>query len=744
VILTYRGNGLTIGGDDVIPFHPLEYLTRLPHTSNPWAGFGSALPPIFSLPPIPDTLLFFLFSPFGIYLANKLYVFVLSTLTILSVHFLAVTIFHENVHKDLIGIVAACAYVLNPLIFADTYKTMVFAELSLVQTGFVFFLIFTIKYFQTAQVRNSFYSGLASFLMLSFPGLSSYRMAFLATFSYISIAAYYLACHFKTKLSRAFSDIFKGVVIVAIVSFVLNSYWLIPFIQNAGYFSSFSAGFQTTTVFNAFSTMPNTLRLMNSWSFYSGFVPYASVFLENPIVIALTFAWPLFAFMPFLSKKVIKDRKTLVMCLVTVLTILLACGSEYPLGQTYMIIINAHVGPYYFLRPFYNTGAISSIVLTLEYALLIGLFSSSIYSWFIGRSCCLRASRRKIAATFGPVLIVIILASSSWPIITGDVMRNWYSPDQYGVRIPDSYWETNEYLENICNLNQRALLLPSTQVYVGTLWGYQGTSQFYNLMFNSPLITGNEVPYGIGSNKTLIDEVYSIYYGSPSINNTLDITQQIDEVIRWQSDKAIWVNNSLQIDFNSTYQIGKWHQVELKLPFASNWSDFTHIIIQFTAELNLDDLQIGIGDANGFGGWWTAESHVYQLNDGTFIPMEAPSLPAQDSESTTLLLDLEKPDVSRYSIDSVTSVWIQYFVRGNSGEPRISANKMLLAKLSPDTSYYAGFLASVKIKYLLVDLSIKDGAKSDPRFWLDMLSSSDCFKLIWQKDTLYIFENAYG
>lgn len=66
---------------------------------------------------------------------------------------------------------------------------------------------------------------------------------------------------------------------------------------------------------------------------------------------------------------------------------------------------------------------------------------------------------------------------------------------------------------------------------------------------------------------------------------------------------------------------------------------------------------------------------------------------------------------------------------------------MLVANLSLNTIYYAELLAYYNIKYLLVDLAIKDGAKNDPKLWLNMLSNSNYFRLIWQKDTLYIFEN---
>jgi hypothetical protein len=260
-------------------------------------------------------------------------------------------------------------------------------------------------------------------------------------------------------------------------------------------------------------------------------------------------------------------------------------------------------------------------------------------------------------------------------------------------------------------------------------------------MFNVPLITGNEIPYSITLNRTLLNQVYSFYYTIPDINDTLDVINQTSKIITWQSDKAILTNEFLQIDFNSTYQIDKWHQVELKLPFANTWSNFTHMIVQFTAELSLDRLQIGIGDTEGYGGCWSGQNHVYQVNNETFIPTETATLVTRDNGTITLLVNLEKPDLSNYSINNVTSIWIQYFMTSNSDIPRISINKMLVANLSLNTIYYAELLAYNNIKYLLVDLAIKDGAKNDPKLWLNMLSNSNYFRLIWQKDTLYIFEN---
>jgi hypothetical protein len=127
------------------------------------------------------------------------------------------------------------------------------------------------------------------------------------------------------------------------------------------------------------------------------------------------------------------------------------------------------------------------------------------------------------------------------------------------------------------------------------------------------------------------------------------------------------------------------------------------------------------------------------LSNETLIPTETATIVTQNNGTITLLMNLEKPDFAN-SINNVASIFIQYFITG-AGISRIKINKILVVRVSLDTLYYAQLLAHNNIKYLLVDLAIKDGAKSDPKLWLNMLSNSNYFRLIWQKDTLFVFEN---
>ncbi|MCK4477840.1 glycosyltransferase [Candidatus Bathyarchaeota archaeon] len=729
-MLSYRGNNLTIGGDYFIPFHATKYLERFLHSSNLWGGSNTTLPPIFFLPTLPNTLLFSLFSILGvdIYFANKIYVFVLVVSSAIAIYYLSTTVFHKDKHKHLIGLASALAYLYNPWIIADGISTMVFIELSLVQTGFVFFLSFTMRYFQTREIRYSLYSGLASFLMLSVIGSGAYRMTLLASAGFVIIALYYSVLRRKTGIK----DIVVGVSILALISFVLNSYLIIPFIQNRTIYISLVESHPASSFFNNFSVLINTLRLLNYWAFYSGYVVYANIYFNNPIVLVSTFAWPIFAFAPLLWKEVRKSSKCFVIYLTTLVAITFACGSNPPLGPLYNTIIHSNIGGIYFLKPFYITREVTAQVLTILYALLIGLFSILIYRKLTETNGKLFhvEKRKKIIATMGVALIFVPLLVSAWPALTGDVMRNWYDPTQYGVRIPQRYWNANSYLEGTCDLNHKALLLPPTEVYIGLSWGFYGAAQFYSLMFNVPLITGNELPYNVGQNRTLLNQVYSVPY---IITEDEPISTKIKNITAYHGDQVrLFENYTLQIAFNKTIQPNTWHDIELQLANNETWSPYTHIFIEIDGNFKTENLQIKMTNTQN-SLEYLASSYAYQTINQTLVPLQPET---QNNQTTIVLLPSLNSNHTQFN-----SIWIRYLIDDATTPSTITIHKLSKAKITLDTYYYATILANNSIKYIIIDQSIKEGAKTNPTFWLNAINSSTQFTLLWHNETLYIFEN---
>jgi hypothetical protein len=738
--LSYRGEFLTIGGDSFIPFHPIDYLFGIATSSNRWGGNVSQLPPIFSLPPLPDISIFAVLQIFGfdIYSANKLYVFFLASLSSVSIYYFALTIFNKNDNKSLIGLTSAILFLFNPWMILDTYKSMIFTELSIAHTGFVLFLKFLIMSFQTGKIKYFAYSGFGSFLMLSVPGTSAYRMICFASAGLCTIMIYYSLYGISKLHAR---KIIEGIIVLTSLAFIVNSYWIIPFIQNSSAYVSFTAGFQVNPLFNSYSTLPNTLRLMNAWGFYCGYAPYAVLYMENPFLILLTFSWPIFVFASLFSSKAIENKNVACLYLVTVITTLFACGPNL-LGPIYLELIYSSIGSLYPFKPLYSTGHITAHVLTLEYVLLAGFSLSLVYSKLMDSHIMDKVELKKKVAAVGIVFLIIsILVASSWPIFAGEVMRNWYKPDQYGVRIPQYYWQANTYIKTTMGPNSRALLLPPTYSYIGTSWGYQGSSQFYNLFINAPLITGNEIAYGITSDTKLYDQVYSMCYKVPE-NISEDILASINSAIAWQYDNVDIGNGCLQIDFESGSLANSWHQVELHFIPAKSLSGYPFLLIRLNGSIMMEDLQIGIGDSEGFVGWWFTRNHIYDQLVDTLIPVNSAFYSTSD-KTRILLLNLEKPDQSYYDASNAVSIWIQYFIRASSHDTNIQIGSIWAIDVRSDDQFYAKILRTNKVDFVLFDAGITEGIRNDFNGWLETLNSSSCFKLIWQAGSLYIFKNEY-
>ena len=108
----------------------------------------------------------------------------------------------------------------------------------------------------------------------------------------------------------------------------------------------------------------------------------------------------------------------------------------------------------------------------------------------------------------------------------------------------------------------------------------------------------------------------------------------------------------------------------------------------------------------------------------------------------SLLFDIDHSDKGFFSAQNVTSVWLRYFCTGLSNDT-IWVKNLQTSQLVRDARYYSRLWASYQIEYVILDLSIKDGAKNNPREFLQMLSDSDFFRMIWQNENLYLFSNEY-
>jgi hypothetical protein len=134
----------------------------------------------------------------------------------------------------------------------------------------------------------------------------------------------------------------------------------------------------------------------------------------------------------------------------------------------------------------------------LSYSILIGIVSSTLYHRF----------RKKAWQITTISLIVIILISSSYPLVTGDVTRNWLDTNIKGSYLPNSYAELNGMLSD----QYWALLLPQRGAY--PVYNFSGTpfnaGNPYPLIFSKPVISGLGTEYVQPENLDLLNKVYGL------------------------------------------------------------------------------------------------------------------------------------------------------------------------------------------------------------------------------------------
>ena len=344
---------------------------------------------------------------------------------------------------------------------------------------------------------------------------------------------------------------------VFIVSVLLASIWIITIIS-----TNFEASFQA---YKQMGVPPLTLdirlhdvlRLITRWSFYSGdfgkpYIPYADVYLHNPLIVILSYLPPILAFASLL---VSKSRKlTIYFSAIAALFLALTSGFSPLFSQLYPALVTYIPFMIAFREP-----AQWSFFVIISYSILIGITLSTLYNR-------LRNKKLRIL-TLG--LAIIILFASSYPLTTGDVARNWLNTNVKGSFLPDSYAELNGVLSD----KYWTLLLPQRDTYV--IYNFSGipfsSGNPYPLIFSKPIISGVGTEYVQSENLDLLNRVYGLMLTNGYKNVALEGNASASSVekdgftpaqaidgdynTRWASRPGMpqW----LEIDWNKTQELAK-------------------------------------------------------------------------------------------------------------------------------------------------------------------------------------------
>lgn len=321
-------------------------------------------------------------------------------------------------------------------------------------------------------------------------------------------------------------------LLVLVVSVLFASTWIFMIVY-ANFDSFFLAYKQMEVPPSIIDIQPHdVLRLIAKWGFYSSYggdpyVPYASTYLHDPLIIVLSYLPPILAFASLLLSK--SRKLTIYFGFIGAFFLALMGGLNPFFSQLYLGLAS-----YVPLMLAFRESAQWSFIVVFSFSLLIGTTLSAL---------CQKLKRKSLQAlVLG--LAVILFLSSSYPLTTGDVARNYQKTSTKGSVFPQSYIE----LDGMLSSRNWALMLPQRDLYVGYSFNGIpfGSGNPYPLIFSKPIITGIGTEYVGPADPSLI---YTIHDLIRMLNNS-------DPVILGGVPKFLGMLGIRQLVFEKNFTIG--------------------------------------------------------------------------------------------------------------------------------------------------------------------------------------------
>jgi len=354
------------------------------------------------------------------------------------------------------------------------------------------------------------------------------------------------------------------------IAFFLVSIWLVVII-----FSNFDILTATyaqisTPWFTGGLSISNVTRLIARWGFHASalgkpYIPYREMYLSNPLLIFLCYLPAILAFTSLLLSK--EHKITIFFSSVAIVFMFLTSGfsfSEYGNSLYYDLmglpLLNA-----------FREASNWIFFVIISFGILIGCTISALCRKF----------KNKVSRILVIALVATLFLSSTYPLTTGDVTRNWLNPEMKGTYFPPSYVELNGMLPS----EYWTIMLPQRGAYVvlNITEGMLGCGNPYPLIFSKPIISGAGTEYIQSENLDLINELHkrrrtNIKYenvapegkasASSSETNERTPNKAIDGqmLTRWAS--KVGVPQWLEIEWNKPQELAK-----INIFFESAYAD---------------------------------------------------------------------------------------------------------------------------------------------------------------------------
>jgi len=378
----------------------------------------------------------------------------------------------------------------------------------------------------------------------------------------------------------------------------------------------------------------DVFRLIAKWSFYKGalgqpYVPYKDVYMHDPLIVTISYIPPTIAFASLLTSKL---RKLSLYFSVLALIFLPVTSAWNPYFNELYFSLATQIPLMLAFRE--STNWIFFVV--LSYSVLIGATFSAI---------CHKFSKKSFKF-FTLVFAAVLFLSTSYPLVTGDVTRNWLNPSIKGSYFPSSYAELNTVLSN----QYWAILLPQRNTYVvyNFSQGQFSCGNPFPLIFSKPVISGVGTEYVQSESPELINKLHelmrtSINYrniapeAKASASSIWDDGYEPDKAVdgqghtRWSSRKGVpqwleieWRQSREVSKMNITFEFAYAEDYNIEIWNGTAWA--TQIVVDnntssewghvFPQPINTTRLRLYFTKASRFGSISIWELEVYAQTEG--------------------------------------------------------------------------------------------------------------------------------
>ena len=392
-------------------------------------------------------------------------------------------------------------YLIQAWFIAERTKFSIYA-------GFPLLLYFLFSYFlgRMGLLRSVVFAGLAISIL---NGGGSFPLYGGLIITVLLVYVYFILLHFEKKTLVKIVYFSVG---VSLVYLLLNAYWVIPYVFYilgfygrdlalaggpegalgwAGYIS------QGATLFNLFRGQGIPDWYLNQYHAFS------QNFFTNPVLIALSFIYPILA---YLSLFFVKDKKTKLLIyfliILSLVSLVFTSGPKSQIGIIYKILTLYLPGFAIFRSAYYKFG----YAFFFAYAILIGFSLDSIFSR-------IQAKLPNLGIFFARIAIVAVASFVffyHYPLIDGSFFDYSREPSKElttRIKVPEYVLDFGKWI-NRENPNVRYLIVPelSESGYVAYKWKYWSVAPLNSLMSRHSFVQ-NSLLLPI-SERVLISKMY--------------------------------------------------------------------------------------------------------------------------------------------------------------------------------------------------------------------------------------------